>query len=627
MTLRSGFYNSIGSDREYYADDMNMPYKKIITNGVIPVPSSSLQVMARSGLTVTVKPGNGLFADKWLENDADIVLTHEAAHATLARIDLVVVRVNENESVRNTSIVIIKGTPASNPVAPSYNRTTYINDYVLAQVKINAGATSITQTNITDTRPNNTMCGWCTSLIEQVDTTTLFNQWQTAGEEAQEENQAAFNAWFQNVKETLSTATLIRQYVNRYNVQTNGQKVIPIGISQYNANLDILEVYINGFNAIPTVDYTVTGNTSITLTNAVNSGAYVVFKVFKSVDGSDAETVVSQVVELQNKVNALEDNVYYCNGYNDNADLITFIDEWLATSPTKHKIEVVGQFANNSSYFSASDGNSYNFVYELAEDKKLVLDFTKCEIINADTNFMYLKNVEAVNCSVKFNASAAVIGFGGSNAKYDGCEVLGTINGTTSYGFKGDGLVLNNCNVNVSNSGAIYGVDLTNGLIEGSKIYVKSAGGSAYGASLATESRAVNCDFEGETAATETTTSGNGGIGGGYFSNCKFIGAGGIKGHGFYVRAGYFLDAANCIFRGYTKQSTGYGAGLAAANDSGNTYILNGINCNQVSKTGYTQTNSMDMPSGYGVVSGCFYSGMTANENITQIAAYNRNRI
>lgn len=627
MTLRSGFYNDVNNDRLYTAEDINMPYKRLISNGVIPVPSSSFQVMANDGMSIKISPGNGLFGDKWAENDADLVLTHDAAHATLNRIDLVVIRANDNEAVRAAEAMIIKGTPASNPVAPSYNRTTYINDYVLAQVRINAGVTEITQSNITDTRPNTTMCGWCTSLIEQVDTETLFLQWEAAGEEAQAENQTKFDDWFYNVKETLATSTLIRQYVNRYNVESDGVTTIPIGISQYNANLDILEVYINGFNAIPTVDYTVNGSESITLTNAVNSGSYVVFKVFKSIDGSDAETVVTQVTELQNKVNALENNVYYCNGYNDNADLIEFINSWLATSPTKDKIEIVGKFVNNSSYFSASDGNTYNFVYELAEGNNLVLDFTKCEIINADVNFMYLKNAEAVNCSVKFSGTSGVIGFGGENAKYSGCDVLGAITGTSSYGFKGDGLTIHNCAVNLTNAGAVYGVDLTNGLIEGSKIYVKSTGGSAYGASLATESRAVNCDFEAETAATETTTSGSGGIGGGYFSNCKFIGSGGIKGHGFFVRAGSLLDAVNCIFRGYSVSSSGYGAGITGANDSANTYMLHGVNCNQVTKTGYTQTNSIDLPGGYGVLSGCLYAAMTANSNITSIAVFNRNRV
>ena len=427
----------------------------------------------------------------------------------------------------------------------------------------------------------------------------------------------------------MATATLIRQYVNRYDVETNGVTSIPIGISQYNAELDILEVYINGFNAIPTVDYTVNESESITLNNAVDAGTIVVFKVFKSIDGSEAESVIGLVVELQNKVAAIEENIYYCNGYNDNEGLKAFIDSWLSNSPSKDKIEIVGKFVNNSSVTKASDGNNYSFVYELAADRGLVLDFTKCDIINAVNGFMYLSNVEAVNCTVKYNGTnTAVTAFGGSNAAFTGCEVRGSLVATESNGFKGDKLKLTNCRVDLINSGALYGANVTDSLLEGCDLHAESTGASAYGVSMATESRANNCNFEGKTAANGTTFSGSGGIGGGYFSGCRFIGSGGLKGYGFYVRQAHLLNAANCIFRGYTKDSgSGIGAGLTGVNDSGNTYLLNGINCNQVAVDGYSQTASMDLPGGYGVVNGMFYTAITANTNLTSVGVFNRNRV
>lgn len=627
--IRSGFYNSKSNDRPYYAEDINMPYKKIITNGVIPVPSSAFQVLAAEGMAVKIAPGNGLFGDRWAENTADLTLEIEAAHATLNRIDLIVIRSDSTETVRDTGAFVIKGTPASTPVAPQITRSDYIQEYALAEVRVNAGVTSITQANITDTRADTTRCGFCTSLIDQVDTSTLFAQWEAAGEQAMEKNQSDFDNWFYNVKETLATTTLIRQYVNRYDVEADGVTNIPIGISQYNANLDILEVYINGFNAIPTVDYTANESESITLNNAVDAGTIVVFKVFKSIDGSEAETVISQVVELQNKVAAIEENIYYCNGYNDNEGLKTFIDRWLSNSPSKDKIEIVGKFVNDSSVTKASDGNNYSFVYELAADRGLVLDFTKCDIINAVNGFMYLSNVEAVNCTVKYNGTTtAVTAFAGSNAAFTGCEVRGNLVATESNGFKGDKLKLTNCRVDLINAGAIYGASVTDSLLEGCDLYAESTGASAYGVSMATESRANNCNFEGRTAANGTTYSGSGGIGGGYFSGCRFIGSGGLKGYGFYVRAAHLLNAANCIFRGYTKDATnGIGAGLTGVNDSGNTYLLNGINCNEVAVDGYSQTASMDLPGGYGVVSGMFYAGITANTNLTSVGVFNRNRV
>lgn len=627
--IKSGFYNSKGNDRQYYAEDINMPYKKIISNGVIPVPSSAFQVLAAEGMAVKIAPGNGMFGNRWAENTTDLVLEIDAAHATLNRIDLIVIRSDSTETVRNTDAFIIKGTPASAPVAPKITRSDYIQEYVLAEVRVNAGVTAITQAAITDTRADTTRCGWCTSLIEQVDTSALFRQWQAAYEEAFNENQDDFNEWFSSIKEYLATSTLIRQYVNRYDVEMDGVTNIPIGISQFNVNIDILEVYINGFNAIPTVDYSVNGSESITLNHAVDAGTIVVFKVFKSIDGSEAETVINQVVELQNKVAAIEENIYYCNGYNDNEDLKTFIDNWLLNSPSKDKIEIVGKFANNSSAMVASDGNAYNFVYELAAGRNLVLDFTKCEIINAENNFMYLSNVEAVNCTVKYDGvNTSVIGFAGNAAAFTGCEVKGTIVGGESYGFKGDKLKLTNCHANLVNVGAIYGASVTDSLLEGCDLYAESTGASAYGVSMAAESRANNCNFEGKTGANGTTYSGSGGIGGGYFSGCRFIGSGALKGYGFYVRAAHLLNAANCIFRGYTKDSAnGIGAGLTGVNDSGNTYLLNGITCNQVTVDGYSQTASMDLPGGYGVVSGVFYAAITANTNLTSVGVFNRNRV
>lgn len=214
MTVRGGFFNSLNDDRLYDAADMNLPYKKLISNGIIPDTSDALQVVASSGLTVNVKAGSGLFGDGWAVNDAAVALTLDTAHVTLNRIDLIVIRRDENESVRATDVFIKKGTPASSPVAPTVERSSYIKEYALAEVYIKAGVTAITQSMITDTRADTTRCGWATGLIEQVDTSTLFLQWQTAYEEQFadwqtkyndqfDDNTEAFNIWWNEKKNIL----------------------------------------------------------------------------------------------------------------------------------------------------------------------------------------------------------------------------------------------------------------------------------------------------------------------------------------------------------------------------------------------------------------------------------------
>ena len=204
MSMRGGFFNSVDGDRKYNADLMNMPYKNLISNGVFPNPSTNLQVLTSNGLTVQVLEGGGLFGDKWGYNDAPVLLTLDAAPTNLNRRDAIIVKCDKTEPVRATSIEIKKGTPASSPVAPTMERSEYISEYCLATVYLASGTAEITQSMITDTRADNNVCGWVTGLIEQVDTSTLFLQWQKAYEEQFAANTAAFNAWFSALQGVLA---------------------------------------------------------------------------------------------------------------------------------------------------------------------------------------------------------------------------------------------------------------------------------------------------------------------------------------------------------------------------------------------------------------------------------------
>lgn len=228
MTIRSGFFNSVDGDRKYNADDMNRPYKNLITNGVFPNPSTNLQVLVSSGMTVQILEGDGMFGDGWAHNDAPVLVTLDAGESNLNRIDAVVIARDTSELVRDTKAYVKKGTPASSPVAPAMTRNNYLNEYCLATVYIASGTTSISQSMITDTRADSNVCGWVTGLIEQVDTATLFLQWQTAYEEQYRANTDAFNSWFTNLQNILSddesaAAEIIR--LNQYKADKHTQTI------------------------------------------------------------------------------------------------------------------------------------------------------------------------------------------------------------------------------------------------------------------------------------------------------------------------------------------------------------------------------------------------------------------
>lgn len=297
MTIKCGFFNSVDKDRLYTAEDMTRPYELLVSDGVYGTSSDHLQVYAKSGMQVRVKPGKGKFKNKWFENDAEYVVTLTASEATLPRIDSIVVRIDTSEAVRNGSIVVKKGTPASKPVHPTMIRTDDVCEYRLADILVNAKVTEITQSVITDTRMTGD-CGWITSLVKQVDSQTLFEQYE-----------AAFSEWFEDVKANLVQATLIAQYNNTHVATSTGQTVIPIGIAQYNINLDVIQVYVNGMLLIPGTDYTGTDSTQITLKKGVDKGTPVSFVVLKGIDTKEATSIVTQFKALEARVKAIEDKL------------------------------------------------------------------------------------------------------------------------------------------------------------------------------------------------------------------------------------------------------------------------------------------------------------------------------
>jgi hypothetical protein len=212
VAITSGFHNSINGDRKYGADFFALFFGTLIANGVFPNPSTGLQVTANSNMTTSVKTGKGWINGYFIVNDGDYVLKHDNADGLLKRIDRVVMKLNHVK--REIEVLIKKGTFASSPVAPTLQRDADAYELALADVLINNGVTQITQANITDQRLNSTLCGIVHGTVNQVDTTTIFNQYQSwfndikgsvAGEldAFQEIQEQEFLTWFESIKDIL----------------------------------------------------------------------------------------------------------------------------------------------------------------------------------------------------------------------------------------------------------------------------------------------------------------------------------------------------------------------------------------------------------------------------------------
>lgn len=202
---RCGFFdaNLVGEeyDRVYLAAQFAAYFASFIGNGVYAEHSNQLQVVAMPTpqMQVGVEKGQGWINGYWYENTDTMYLPIEVADGVLNRIDSIVLRLGFAE--RNMWLMVKKGTPAVSPTAPEVTRTADYYDLQLATVSIPASSIRITQAQIQDTRMNQDVCGWVTGVVKQLDTTTLFNQFETYFQEFKENNQADYEEWTETQKQ------------------------------------------------------------------------------------------------------------------------------------------------------------------------------------------------------------------------------------------------------------------------------------------------------------------------------------------------------------------------------------------------------------------------------------------
>lgn len=190
-------------DRAITSAPLRKLIAKLLTDGVLPNPSTNLQVEAGSGMNVVVNPGFAICAGGLKLEENQRTLAIQAADSNYDRIDTVVLRWNDNDSERICDLYIVEGMPAASPLRPELTRTESIWELGLADLFINKNSSAISNQRITDTRYETARCG-IISAISEFDTTTLYQQVQAdlAGFKASE--QADFIAWFDDIKGQLS---------------------------------------------------------------------------------------------------------------------------------------------------------------------------------------------------------------------------------------------------------------------------------------------------------------------------------------------------------------------------------------------------------------------------------------
>ena len=298
MAITYGFFNAIKQsdgtyDRTYNADQMSTYFEGLVSDGVYESVDDAMQVLADTGMQVQVGAGRAIIDSKWIKNTAAYPLIINAAHVTLNRYTAIIIRLDL--SARTIVITTKDGENATTPVKPVITNSETIKELCLAYVYVGRGVTAITQANIEDARPDNNVCGWVTSIVQQVDTSKLFLQWQTAYEEFYKQMQswqneqetgfsgwqneqetefsdwqqqqetwfsnwetsqkAAFDAWFSALTDQLNVNTYVKKY---HKVVETGQKnrVFPLDMSGYTyVASDVLFINVNGVMLVEDYDY------------------------------------------------------------------------------------------------------------------------------------------------------------------------------------------------------------------------------------------------------------------------------------------------------------------------------------------------------------------------------------
>ena len=185
------FWDSDGGDRTYSADSFERWLSKFFTSGVF---NGDLQVTASSGMTLEVSAGYTNANGKVKFWNAPFNVTLDAANSTYPRIDTVVIRRdNVNRQITCEKVTGQYSGDTPQPTAPTRNNEIF--ELVLAQIYIPAGSTEVIGSNITDTRPDTSLCGYITGTVEELDFSAFTAQFEAYFAEFKSQHEQEWSVW------------------------------------------------------------------------------------------------------------------------------------------------------------------------------------------------------------------------------------------------------------------------------------------------------------------------------------------------------------------------------------------------------------------------------------------------
>ena len=119
------------------------------------------------------------------------------------------------------------------------------------------------------------------------------------------------NEWYCGYVHSLVDTPVQNAINSRYVASANNTTVAPINVAAYNHNVDLLNVYINGFRLMPGVEYTINPATaSITLAEPIDAGTVVDFEaIMPRMPEEGVPDLAEVVADLAQAVTTLQADV------------------------------------------------------------------------------------------------------------------------------------------------------------------------------------------------------------------------------------------------------------------------------------------------------------------------------
>ncbi len=247
MAFSYGFFNSKWLDRTYTSENFCDYLGSLICNGIYDNFGECFSLSA-DGLSVKIGTGKAWINGHYFLSDEPYTVDLSGFQdSSLPRYIAVSIVCDTSENVRDVHIEVTAGTPDENPVLPDFPQNAEQSRLILYGIRLNVGATSLTETDWYDYRDDENMCGYVKCILGKCRITDVINEFQATATEIQ--------GLRQQVADLAEVRTEMQEYIAK-TVDLQAKTDALFRIAAHISGEEITDAGKIGDNA----EYTISGN-------------------------------------------------------------------------------------------------------------------------------------------------------------------------------------------------------------------------------------------------------------------------------------------------------------------------------------------------------------------------------